>query len=164
MYCYFDNDQSGYAAQDALNLNRMTGAAKERGYDYIAITDHSKHVTVDKGLDVKRLEKQIEKIDRLINERRPYEINVERVMNAAKDRGCFLELNAHPDRLDLNDTDCKMAKDTRVKVALATDAHRLDDLDLMRFGIRQARRGWLEPDDILNTRSWRELRKLLKRI
>jgi DNA polymerase (family 10) len=100
---------------------------------------------------------------RLINERKPYEVDMERVMKAAKERGCFMELNAHPDRLDLLDTHCKMAKDMGVKVALSTDAHSIGDLDYMRFGIGQARRGWLEADDVLNTRSWEEIKKLLKR-
>jgi DNA polymerase (family 10) len=100
---------------------------------------------------------------RLINERKPYEINMEKIMEAARERGCFLELNAHPDRLDLRDTHCKMAKEMGIKIAIGTDAHRIDDLDLMRFGIGQARRGWLESEDVLNTRDWNELKKLLER-
>jgi DNA polymerase (family 10) len=219
------------------SLEEMAEAARERGYDYLAVTDHSKHVTVARGLDAKRLARQLKEIDRvneklkgvrmlksieleiledgsldlpddilkeldlvtcsvhykfnlsrekqtqriikaldnphinivchptgrLINERQPYELNVERVLEAAKERGCFVELNAHPDRLDLNDSDCMMAKEMGVKLAISTDAHRLDDLDFMRFGVGQARRGWLEADDVLNTRSWRELKKLMKR-
>ncbi len=225
------------ATDGHYSLEEMSDAARARGYEYMAITDHSRHVTVARGMDVKRLRKQIENIDklnqkskgivilksieldiledgsldlpdevleeldlvicsihykfnlsrdkqterilramdnphfnilshptgRLINERRPYEISMERVMEAAREKGCYLELNAHPDRLDLNDNDCKMAKDMGVKLAIGTDAHRIDDLDLMRFGIGQARRGWLEAEDILNTRSWKELKKLLKR-
>jgi DNA polymerase (family 10) len=100
---------------------------------------------------------------RLINERKPYEIDMEKIMRAARERGCFMELNAHPDRLDLLDSDCKMAKDLGIKVAISTDAHRTSDLDFMRFGIGQARRGWLEASDVLNTRRWGELKKLLKR-
>jgi DNA polymerase (family 10) len=100
---------------------------------------------------------------RLINERPAYDIDMEQVMRAAKERGCFLELNAHPDRLDLNDVHCKMAKDMGLKVAISTDAHRIDDLDYMRFGVGQARRGWLEADDVLNTKSLKELKKILKR-
>jgi DNA polymerase (family 10) len=84
-------------------------------------------------------------------------------MKAAKEKGCFLELNAHPDRLDLTDRDCKMAKEIGVKVVVSTDAHSITDLDFMRFGIYQARRGWLEPGDVLNTRNLKQLRKLLKR-
>ena len=100
---------------------------------------------------------------RLINERESYEVDMERLMKAALERGCFLELNAHPDRLDLNDIHCKMAKEMRLKVAISTDAHSMDDLEFMRFGVGQARRGWLEPGDVLNTRSLKELLKLLKR-
>ncbi|NTV80488.1 MAG: DNA polymerase III, partial [Candidatus Aminicenantes bacterium] len=81
----------------------------------------------------------------------------------AVERGCFLELNAHPDRLDLDDAHCRMAKEMGLKIALSTDAHSTDDLDLMRFGVGQARRGWLEPGDVINTRPLPELRKLLKR-
>ena len=74
-----------------------------------------------------------------------------------------MELNAHPMRLDLNDTYCRMARELGVKVAISTDAHNPLSLDYMRLGIGQARRGWLEKDDVLNTRSWSALRKLLKR-
>jgi DNA polymerase (family 10) len=100
---------------------------------------------------------------RLINERPGYEIDLEKVMRAAVARGCYLELNAHPDRLDLDDVHCQMAKEMGLKLALSTDAHSKDDLDLMRFGIGQARRGWLEPADVVNTRPLAALRKLLKR-
>jgi DNA polymerase (family X) len=215
----------------------MAEAAQARGYEYLAVTDHSRHVTIAHGLDAKRLARSIKAIDklnaklkgftllksveldilvdgsldladgildeldlvvcsvhynfklpkekqterviraldnprvnifghptgRLINERPPYEIDLEKVMRAAVERGCFLELNAHPDRLDLDDVHCQMAKEMGLKVALSTDAHSTDDLDLMRFGIGQARRGWLGAGDVINTRPLSELRKLLKR-
>ena len=218
-------------------LEDMVEAAKDRGYDYVAITNHTKHVTVARGLDAKETRKLMEKIDRLngkvkgiailksaevdilenggldlpdevlreldltvcavhykfnlskekqterilramecsyfhilahpsgrlINERDPYEVDMERLIEGAKERGCFLELNAHPDRLDLTDIHCKRAKEMGIKIALATDAHSIGDLDFMRFGVDQARRGWLEPEDVLNTRSLKELKKLLKR-
>ena len=219
------------------SLEEMAGAAKKLGYEYLAVSDHSKHVTVAHGLDAKRLGRQVKEIDRLngklkglrllksveldiledgsldlpdeileeldlvifsvhskfnlsrekqteriiramdnpcvhifchptgrlISERRPYEVDLERVMNAARERGCHLELNSHPDRLDLDDVGCKRAKEMGLKVAISTDAHSLDDLRYMRFGIGQARRGWLEPRDILNTKSWEDLKGLLKR-
>ena len=215
----------------------MAEAARDLGYEYLAVTDHSKKVTVAHGMDAKRLEKRIKKIERLnetfedivllkgievdilengdldlpdeilkeldlrvcsvhykqnlsmekqterilramdnpwfnilahptgrlINERRPYEVDMERIMEKAKDRGCFLELNAHPERLDLTDLHCKMAKEMGVNVAISTDAHGISDLGLMRFGIYQARRGWLEAQDVINTLSLKELRNLLKR-
>ena len=100
---------------------------------------------------------------RLINERAPYEVDLERVLEKAKEAGCFLEVNAHPDRLDLSDRYCRMAKEIGVKLVISTDAHRTSNLALMRFGVDQARRGWLEADDVLNTRSLKELKKLLKR-
>jgi DNA polymerase (family 10) len=215
----------------------MAEAAKKRGYAYLAITDHSKQVTVARGLDAVRLAQAIKDIDklnaklkgitllksieldiladgsldlpngildeldlvvcsihynfnlskdkqterviraldnprvnifahpsgRLINERPAYEIDLQKVMKAAVERGCFLELNSHPDRLDLDDVHCQMAKEMGLKVALSTDAHSTDDLALMRFGVGQARRGWLEPADVINTRPLPELKKLLKR-
>jgi DNA polymerase (family 10) len=99
---------------------------------------------------------------RLINAREPYDIDLERVLDAARERGRILELNAHPDRLDLDDRACRMAKDAGVRIAISTDAHRAADLDLMRFGVGQARRGWLEPEDVVNTRPLAELRRLLR--
>ncbi|MDT8451531.1 MAG: DNA polymerase/3'-5' exonuclease PolX [Gammaproteobacteria bacterium] len=100
---------------------------------------------------------------RLINEREAYAIDLEKIMQAALDNSCFLELNASPDRLDLTDDGCKMAKEMGLKLAISTDAHNTSDLDFMRFGINQARRGWLEADDIINTRSLKALRKLFQR-
>lgn len=220
-----------------LTIEEMVNAAIELGYEYIAITDHSKRVSVANGMDEKRLAEQIETIDtiqekypnvtiiksvevdiledgsldlsddilkeldmvlcsihynrnlslekqtervlkamdnryfnilahptgRLIGSREPYEIDLYRIMKAAKDRGCFLEINAHPERLDLNDSDAKMAKEMGLTIPISTDAHSKDNLRNMRFGIMQARRGWLEKDDVLNTRPWKELSKLLKR-
>ena len=84
-------------------------------------------------------------------------------MRAAKDRGVAIELNSHPDRLDLDDVHCRNARQMGLKISIATDAHHVDDLLYMRFGVGQARRGWLEPGDVLNTRPWKDLRKLLKR-
>ncbi len=98
---------------------------------------------------------------RLLGQREPYQVDMEEVVKAAQRNGRILEVNAHPERLDLHDIHCKMAKDMGVKVAVSTDTHRLGDLDYMRFGVGQARRGWLEADDVVNTRSVTELRKLL---
>jgi DNA polymerase (family 10) len=218
-------------------LTQMAAAARDLGYEYLSINDHSRHVTVARGLDKKRLLKQIDAIDRfneksddivvlksievdiledgsldlpdsvlkeldftlcsvhyrfdlssrkqterilramdnrcfnilghatgrLINRREPYPIDLERIMEAARDRGCILELNAHPDRLDLTDEACKLARDTGVKVAISSDAHDTSHLEFMRFGIDQARRGWLEAGDVINTRPLKSLRKLFNR-
>lgn len=88
---------------------------------------------------------------RLINRRPPAAIDLERVMQAALERGCFLELNAQPSRLDLDDLHCKMARDMGLSVPISTDAHAPQQLELMRFGVDQAARGWLEAGDVLNT-------------
>lgn len=74
-----------------------------------------------------------------------------------------LELNAHPDRLDLSDSYCKMAREMNVRVAISTDAHSRSDFKFIRFGVDQARRGWLETKDIINTRSLKDLKKILQR-
>ncbi len=219
------------------SLEEMVNAARKTGYSYYAVTDHSKRVTVAKGLNEKRLRKQMEAIDklndklddiiilksieadiledgtldlpdhvlkeldfvlcsvhyntrlsekkqtdriiramdnpyfnilahptgRLIGEREPYAMNMEKILHAAKERRCYLEINAAPQRLDLNEFHAKLAKDIGVKLSISTDAHSIDNLYNMRFGVYQARRGWLEKDDILNTRPWKELKKLLKR-
>ena len=218
-------------------IEQMARAAKEHGYDYLSINDHSRHVTVAHGLDRKRLLAQVRQIDRLngrlrgivvlksveldiledgsldlpdavlaeldftvcavhyrfdlskkkqterilramdnrhcnilahptgrlINRREPYAIDLERIMQAASERGCILELNAHPDRLDLDAAACQMAKSKGVRIAVSTDAHGADDLRFMRCGIDQARRGWLAADDVINTRKLEDLRKLLER-
>jgi DNA polymerase (family 10) len=218
-------------------LEEMAVAARALGYGYFAITEHSRSVTIARGLDPKRLERQIEAIDRLadrypdfrilkgieldiledgsldlpdhvlarldlrvcsvhsrftlsaekqteriiramdnplfnilghptgrlIGEREPYAVDMEKIVAAAAERGCFLELNAHPDRLDLTDFHCRMARDMGVKVVISTDAHYTEDFKFMRFGIDQARRGWLEKDDVLNTRELDDLLALLKR-
>ena len=101
---------------------------------------------------------------RLINRRDAYEIDIERVIEGAKECGCYLEVNAGPERLDLNDDACRMAKDLGVKVAISTDAHSVGNLDYMRFGVDQARRGWLEAGDVINTRPLEELKRLVKRV
>lgn len=88
---------------------------------------------------------------------------MERLIEAAAERGCFMELNAHPDRLDLKAGHCRAAREKGVKIAISTDAHSTDNLGYMRLGVAQARRGWLEAADVLNTRSWEELKKLLRR-
>lgn len=225
------------ASDGKSTLQEMAEAAKERGYAYLAITDHSKHATVAHGLDAKRLSSELDQIDRindelagieivkscevdiladgkldlpdsvlkrldftvcavhyrfeldleaqteriikamdnryfnilahptgrLLGERPGYAVDLERVMVAAKQRGCFLEINGHPSRLDLDDVHCRAAKEMGLKLAISTDAHSTVGLNAMRFGVDQARRGWLEPADVLNTRSWRELKKLLAR-
>jgi len=98
---------------------------------------------------------------RLIDARPGCDFDLLRVIRKARERGCFLELNAHPARLDLNDVACRMAKDEGVLVSIASDAHSSVEFDNLRFGIGQARRGWLESGDVLNTRSLSALRSLL---
>lgn len=100
---------------------------------------------------------------RLLNERAPSDIDLPRVIRAARQRGCFLELNAHPERLDLDDVACQMAKDEGVLVSISSDAHSALGFDNLRWGITQARRGWLEAADVLNARPLDELRPLLRR-
>jgi DNA polymerase (family 10) len=218
-------------------LEAMARAAEELGYEYLAITDHTRHLRIANGLDPKRLARELRAIDRLnaklgkltilksaevdiledgsldlpggslreldlvvgaihdhfglarerqtervlramdhpafnvlahptgrlLGERDDCALDIERVMRAAADRGCFLEVNAQPKRRDLADTYCKMANDMGVKVAISTDAHSTAQLGYMRLGVFQARRGWLGPDDVLNTRDLAALRKLLRR-
>ncbi len=225
-------------ATDGRNsLHEMAQAARERGFEYLAITEHSKHVTVAHGLDATRLLAEIDEIDRLnatlsgitllkgievdiledgkldlpdnilarldlvigavhsrlhlsrqkqtdrilramerphfhilahptgrlIQEREPYDVDMPRIIRQARSYGCFLELNAHPERMDLLDTYCQVAKEEGVLVSINSDAHSVLDFNNLRFGVGQARRGWLERDDVLNTRPLQTLRTLLKR-
>jgi len=225
-------------ATDGHNtLEELVAAAEERGYEYIAVTDHSRRIAMAHGLDPRRLRQEMRQIDRinenhhrvallkgievdiledgkldlpddvlgeldlvvaavhskfdlsrqnqterilramerphftilahptgrLIGEREPYDVDMSRIIAAAKDRGCFIELNAHPDRLDLTDLHCRMAKEAGVLVSIATDAHRAEELSYLRFGVGQGRRGWLEKGDVLNSRSLAKLRPLLAR-
>ena len=220
-----------------VTIHEMAAAAQARGYEYIALTDHSHRVAMTHGLDPTRLVRQIHEIDRLneklknftilrgievdilkdgsldlpdsslakldvvvaavhshfdlprkaqtdrvaralenrhvsilahptgrlIGEREPYDIDMDHVISAARETGCHLEINAQPDRLDLNDLHAHAAKLAGVKLAVSTDAHSIDAFQCMRFGIDQARRAWLTANDVLNTRPLAELRKLLKR-
>jgi DNA polymerase (family 10) len=100
---------------------------------------------------------------RLIDERAPCDLDMDRLLAAAGELGCHVELNAEPDRLDINDSQAHAAREAGVKVAISTDAHSINALKCMRFGVDQARRGWLGPADVINTRSIDELRRLLER-
>lgn len=94
---------------------------------------------------------------RQIQQRPPIQLDLKAVMEAALEHNSYLEINAQPDRLDLNDLHAKMARDLGLKLSISTDAHVARNLDFMKYGVYQARRGWLEPEDVLNTRPWSEL-------
>lgn len=225
------------ASDGSTTIVEMAEAARARGYEYLAISDHVSRIGVTHGLDAKRLAAQMREIDRLngkmkgitilksaevdigpdgslvlddgllaeldvvtaaihakfdleapaqtdrliramdhtcvniiahpsgrlIGEREPYPLDMKRLMTAAKERGCCLELNAQPTRLDLSDTHVRLAKEIGVKLVVATDAHSPETLGYMRFGIDQARRGWLEAKDVINTLPLFGLRKALRR-
>jgi len=88
---------------------------------------------------------------RMIGVREAYEVDVEKAIETAAETGTAMEINAHPIRLDLNDRHARMAKQAGVALAICTDAHSTGQLDLMRYGVKVARRAWLEPGDVLNT-------------
>jgi DNA polymerase (family 10) len=100
---------------------------------------------------------------RILLRRDPYPLDMEKVLAAAKARGVALESSAFPDRLDLSDLHCRMAKEMGVKVVISTDSHAPAHLDLLRFGAANARRGWLEPADVLNTLGADEFLSALQR-
>lgn len=102
-------------------------------------------------------------IGRLIDQREPYDVDMLAVIRKCKARGVALELNAHPQRLDLTDLHCRMAKDEGALVAINSDAHSVHEFDNLVYGVGQARRGWLEKADVLNTRSLDEVRAWLRR-
>jgi DNA polymerase (family 10) len=218
-----------------LSIEAMARAAKAHGLSYLAISDHSRRLTVAHGLDPVRLAKQCAEVEavnakldgielltgievdvledgsldlpdaalapldvviaavhskfdlaraaqtrrilaaldhpkvrilahplgRLIDRREPYDVDMLAVIRKCKARRVALELNAHPQRLDLNDLACRMAKDEGARVAINSDAHGEHEFDHLEFGIGQARRGWLEKTDVVNTRPLREVRAWL---
>lgn len=225
-------------ASDGRNtIEEMAEAAKSRGYEYIAITDHSKKLTIARGLDEERLLAQVamirevnkhlkgirvltgaevdirldgsldhpdellEQLDvviasihsgfnqskeeltarlisairsphvdiiahptgRIIGVRDPYPLDLDAVFAAAAEHRTALEMSAFPDRLDLSDENARMAKAAGVKLAINTDSHSTEHMDVMRMGVSTALRAWLEPADILNTLSLEELLEYLDR-
>lgn len=213
-------------ASDGRNtIEEMAEAAIARGYDYIAITDHSKAVTVANGLDEKRTLEQIAKVraaqkkipgirllcgsevdilkdgrldlddevlaqldivitsvhsfmnldksamterilaaienpytqiiahptGRLVLRRDPFDYDMQKIFDAAKRHGVIMECNSHPDRLDLKDIHLRAARDSGVKIIIDTDSHATAHLQLMKYGVETARRGWLEKKDVVNT-------------
>jgi DNA polymerase (family 10) len=100
---------------------------------------------------------------RLISRREGYEVDLESVMRAAADTRTALEINAYPDRMDISDINCRKAKELGITLAAGTDAHYLEQLDFMRFGVAVARRGWLEKADVLNTSAYPQLAARLGR-
>lgn len=213
------------ASDGEATIEEMADAARQRGYRYLAISDHTKHVGIVHGQDVSRLKKQMAAIDRLnaryrnfkllksaevdiladgklgidegilaeldfvvasihtqfnlgpqeqterliramdhravniighptgrlLGERQGYELDIRRLALAAVERRCYLEINAQPSRLDLSDVHSRLAKSLGARFAISTDAHTVDTLAYMRFGVDQARRGWLEAKDVINT-------------
>jgi DNA polymerase (family 10) len=98
---------------------------------------------------------------RLIGYREPYQVDINEMMEVAAKTGTILEINAYPERLDLNDIYCRMAKEKGVQLAIETDAHSIEGLTFMDLGVAVARRGWLEEKEVINTLP---LDKLLKRL
>ena len=201
----------------------------ERGYEYIAVCDHSRSVKYARGLEIDRLLKKLEEIEqvnqknprirllagtevdilqdgtldypdeilekldfvvaavhiwkkdedvterilkamdnphvdviahptgRLIGQREGYRVDIEKIIEKARDKDIALEINAYYERLDLNDINVRLAKEKGVKLSIGTDAHNIGQLWMMRLGVGVARRGWLEPEDILNTLSVEQL-------
>ena len=100
---------------------------------------------------------------RKLSRREPMEIDIERVVAKAVETGTFLEINSQPDRLDLRDVNARVAGEAGAGVVVSSDAHQVKALDYVEFGIAQARRAWLTADQVANTRTWPQLKKLLKK-
>ncbi|RMH17388.1 MAG: DNA polymerase/3'-5' exonuclease PolX [Gemmatimonadetes bacterium] len=100
---------------------------------------------------------------RILGKREPYALDVEAVLQAARDLDVAVEINANPRRLDLNEIHARRARELGVKVAISTDAHSLDGLEHMRFGVDQGRRGWLQREDVLNAMEPDDFERWLRR-
>ncbi|TWT75488.1 DNA polymerase/3'-5' exonuclease PolX [Posidoniimonas polymericola] len=223
------------ATDGKATLREMIDAARDRGHEYIAITDHSKRVSMAGGLDADRLRAQWAEIDalrpdyddivvlkgiecdilesgemdlpdevlaeadwviaslhygqkqprekimqrllfavehpsvsiiahptgRLINRRESYDLDVDQLIAAARQHGKLLELNANPARLDLDDSHCALAKRAGVPIVVSSDAHHTGGLDVLPYGVKQARRAGLTAADVANTLPWKQLKPLL---
>jgi DNA polymerase (family X) len=100
---------------------------------------------------------------RRIRSRGPRDVNVERVVEKALEVGCFLEINGQPDRLDLRDVHARAAKEAGLKLVINSDAHQIGAQSYVELGVGQARRGWLTKDDVVNTRTWKQLDKIRRK-
>jgi DNA polymerase (family 10) len=204
-------------------LERMALAARQRGYQYLAVTEHPRGTLVEQDVEIDALNERLKpfrilkgievniRIDgslslpdealaerdwviaslhaafdrngterilaamenphvdcighltaRKINIRPPADVDVERVVAKAVETGTFLEINSQPNRLDLRDTHARLAGEAGVKIVVSTDAHQLSALEHIEMGVAQARRAWLTKEQVLNTRSWPQIKKLLK--
>ena len=114
-----------------------------------------------KGMDNEQVNFMAHPTGRLIGKRDPYEVDIEQIIDAAKETDTMLEINSFPDRLDLDDIHVKLAKEHGVRFVLGTDSHSVNHFDFIRFGIATARRGWLEKKDILNTLSVKDIEKIV---
>ncbi len=99
---------------------------------------------------------------RKLSRREPMDIDLERVVEKALETGTMLEINSQPDRLDLRDANARLAGEAGVPIVVSSDAHEVKALDYVDFGLAQARRAWLTAEQIANTRSWAQLKKLMK--
>ncbi len=138
-------------------------------FDFVVAAVHS-NMKQDRATATKRIIRAMENqyvhcighcTTRIIGKRAPMDLDMEIIMKSAKRTGTMMELNAQFLRLDLSDVHCRIAKEHGVRVAISTDAHRMSDFDMMRYGIATARRGWLERGDVVNTWSWKEFQKML---
>jgi DNA polymerase (family 10) len=98
---------------------------------------------------------------RIIRKRESLDLDIDKIFEKARETDTYLEINSFPDRLDLNDFNIKQAKDKGTKFIIGTDAHNINHLSFIKFGIATARRGWLEKKEILNTNSLKDLKKIL---
>jgi DNA polymerase (family 10) len=96
---------------------------------------------------------------RLLGRREPSAFDFGEILRVAREEGCAMEIDSQPDRLDLTDTMCMAAKKAGVKIVITSDAHSARELDLLEYGVNQARRGWVEADDVLNTRPLKSFRQ-----
>jgi DNA polymerase (family 10) len=101
--------------------------------------------------------------NRKIGKRPPSDIDIGRVIEKAIETGTFLEINSQPDRLDLTDVHARAAREAGVKLVIDSDGHQVSALDYVELGVGQARRAWLTRDDVLNTRTWKQIEKLRKK-
>jgi len=138
--------------------------------DVVGIAVHS-HFNLPRAEQTKRIIKAMENkhadilfhpTGRLIKKREPYDVDMDEIVKVAKETGTVLEIDADPNRLDLKDEYVRKAVAAGVNLSIDTDAHSKNSFHYLEFGVAQARRGWASAKDIINTRPWRDMLKLLK--
>lgn len=157
--CDIKKDGSLDFSDDVLSQLDVVGVSVHSHFD---LSSHDQTARMIRAMENPHAHIVFHPTGRRIQARSPYALDMDALIEGAKRTGTILEADAHPNRLDLKDEYIRKAVAQGVSISIDTDAHAVDELSYMRWGVGQARRGWAEKKDVINTRSWRQMLKLLK--